>query len=173
MEYMLCLPNREMQTLFGIEIVKRYQKGFGKSPLVALMRAMLQGDAIHVQLGLADYLEKMASTFDTTKGKESFYHGFVLGMTAILVPDYDVRSNRESGYGRYDLAAIPLEKQHPGFVLEFKVATNEGALESKAREALQQIDERDYDNEFHAQGIEKVWHYGIAFYGKQVQVLKA
>jgi len=170
-EYTLRLPNREMRTLFGIEVVKRYQKKFGKSPLVALMRALLQGDTIHVQMGLERYLKALASSFDTAQGKEAFYHGFVLGMTAILVPDYDVRSNRESGYGRYDLAAIPLAKHRSGFVLEFKVADSEEALESKAQEALQQIAERDYEAEFRARGVARVLHYGIAFCGKRVCVL--
>jgi hypothetical protein len=170
-EYTLSLPNREMRTLFGIEVVKRYQKKFGKSPLVALMRALLQGDVRHVQMGLERYLETLASSFDTAQGKEAFYHGFVLGMTAILVSDYDVRSNRESGYGRYDLAAIPLAKKGPGFVIEFKVADSEDAIESKAQDALQQIAARDYDAGFRARGVEQVLHYGIAFCGKRVCVL--
>ncbi|MBQ1875877.1 MAG: AAA family ATPase [Selenomonas sp.] len=170
-EYTLSLPNREMRTLFGIEVVKRYQKKFGKSPLVALMRALLQGDVRHVQMGLERYLETLASSFDTAQGKEAFYHGFVLGMTAILVSDYDVRSNRESGYGRYDLAAIPLAKKGPGFVIEFKVADSEDAIESKAQDALQQIAARDYDAGFRARGVEQVLHYGIAFCGKRVYVL--
>ena len=82
-----------------------------------------------------------------------------------------MRSNRESGYGRYDLAAIPLAKHRSGFVLEFKVADSEEALESKAQEALQQIAERDYEAEFRARGVARVLHYGIAFCGKRVCVL--
>ena len=82
-----------------------------------------------------------------------------------------MRSNRESGYGRYDLAAIPLAKQGPGFVLEFKVADNEDAMEAKAQEALRQITARDYDAGFRARGVATVLHYGIAFCGKRVCVL--
>ncbi len=169
-EYTLRLPNREMLTLFGIEVVKRYQKGFSKSALVALMRAMLRGDVEHVQYGFEDYLEKLASFYDTARGNESFYHGFVLGMTAILVPLYDVKSNRESGRGRYDLAAIPLKNDRPGFVLEFKTAENADELEEKAREALAQIEARDYLAEFRARSVNDVRRYGIAFCGKQVFV---
>jgi len=169
-EYTLRLPNREMLTLFGIEVVKRYQKGFSKSALVALMRAMLRGDVEHVQYGFEDYLEKLASFYDTAKGNEAFYHGFVLGMTAILVPLYDVKSNRESGRGRYDLAAIPLEKERPGFVLEFKTAEHTDELEEKAQEALAQMEAQDYLAEFRTRGVKDAHRYGIAFCGKQVFV---
>ena len=169
-EYVLRLPNREMRTLFRQEIVKRYQKGFGKSALVALMRALLRGDAERVQYGFESYLEKIASFYDTAKGNEAFYHGFVLGMTAILVPAYDVRSNRESGRGRYDLAAIPLEKGRSGFLLEFKTAASAEELEAKAQEALAQIEEKDYLADFRTRGVENVHRYGIAFCGKKVQV---
>lgn len=170
-EYTLRLPNREILTLFGIEVVKRYQKGFSKSALVALMRAMLSGDVERVQYGFEDYLEKLASFYDVARGNEAFYHGFVLGMTAILVPFYDVRSNRESGRGRYDLAVIPLEKHHAGFVLEFKMAETEAELSEKAQEALAQIESKDYLAEFRARNVTVVRRYGIAFCGKHVQVI--
>ncbi|MCI6232272.1 MAG: ATP-binding protein [Selenomonas sp.] len=169
-EYILRLPNREMRTLFGHEIVKRYQKGFGKSALVALMRALLRGDVERVQYGFESYLEKLASFYDTAKGNEAFYHGFVLGMTAILVPTYDVRSNRESGRGRYDLAAIPQQQSQPGFLLEFKTAASKEELEAKAQEALDQMETKDYLADFRTRGVEDVHRYGIAFCGKKVQV---
>lgn len=169
-EYTLRLPNREMLTLFGIEVVKRYQKGFSKSALVALMRAMFRGDVESVQYGFEAYLEKLASFYDTAKGNEAFYHGFVLGMTAILVPLYDVKSNRESGRGRYDLAAIPLTKDRPGFVLEFKTAESEEALAEKAQEALAQVEKKDYLADLRTRGVTEICCYGIAFCGKQVQV---
>ena len=169
-EYTLRLPNREMMTLFNNEVVERYQKGFSKSALVALMRALLKGDVMHVQSGFETYLMKLASFYDTGKGSEAFYHGFVLGMTAILIPRYDVRSNREAGCGRYDLAAIPLEPHGAGFLLEFKTADTEEELETKAQEALAQIGTRAYLAEFEARGIRDVHPYGIAFCGKRVRV---
>ena len=169
--YMLRLPNREMQALFGREILKRFPKTFNQSSLVRLMEAFLAGEVDRVQGGLSKYLEVLASTFDTGKEKESFYHGFVLGMTALLVPDYEVRSNRESGRGRYDVAVFPKDTKKAGLVLEFKTAETEDALEKKAQEALAQIAARDYDAEFRAREIAMVRHYGIAFCGKQVRVV--
>lgn len=168
-EYSLRLPNLEMRRLFGIEIVKRYQHGFGKSALVRLLRAFLNGDAAKVEEGLGRYLVKLASYYDTAKDKESFYHGFVLGMTAILVEDFIVRSNRESGYGRYDLVAVPKRKDKAGFLLEFKTAETEDALDAKAEEALVQIETRDYLAGLDVEG-RTMHRYGIAFCGKKVRV---
>lgn len=168
--YDLRLPNKEMLVLFTVEVLKRFQKGLSKSYVERLMQAFLTGDIQRVQNGLSRYFEVVVSSFDTAQ-KEAFYHGFVLGMTAILVMDYDVRSNRESGYGRYDIAVFPKIHGKPGVLLEFKVAATEEELEKKAQEALQQMEERDYDAEFRVRGVRTMHHYGIAFCGKQVKVL--
>ena len=168
-EYTLRLPNREMQALFGIEVLKRYQKGFSKSALVRLLESMLAGDEYRVQAGLSRYLEKVASVFDTA-AKESFYHGFVLGIVAALEPDYLVRSNREAGYGRYDVAVLPSTPGWNAMILEFKVADSEDVLEARAQEALAQIDARDYAEALEAARPDKVQRYGIAFCGKRVCV---
>ena len=91
-------------------------------------------------------------------------------MTAILVPNYEVQSNRESGYGRYDIAVFPKQPGGTGLVLEFKTADSEDQLAAKAQEALQQIAQRDYAAAFRTRGVGQVYHYGIAFCGKQVRV---
>ena len=170
-EYLLRLPNSEIQALFGVEILKRFSRSSNPSALVSLMESILAGDVERVQEGLSDFLEVLASTFDTAKGKESFYHGFVLGLTALLVPDYEVRSNRESGRGRYDVAVFPKKAENPGVVLEFKTAGSAEELAAKAQEALEQIAARGYDAEFRARGVTDVKQYGIAFCGKQAHVL--
>lgn len=171
--YTLRLPNREIQALFGTEILNRFPKTLSSSSLVCLMDSMLNGDTAQVQAGLSQYLEVLVSTFDAAKGKEAFYHGFVLGMTALLVPEYDIRSNRESGYGRYDIAVFPKKAGAAGIVLEFKTVESEDQLETDAQTALRQIKDRDYDAEFRAQGVKHVLHYGIAFCGKRVRVERA
>ncbi len=168
-EAQLRIPNYEITSVYRNEIVQRFQPGIQISDLAILMRALCEGDAGTVQRGLSDYLEILASSFDTA-AREAFYHGFVLGMTAFLVPEYDVRSNRESGVGRYDIAVFPKEKGKAGLILEFKTAENEDQLEQKATEAIEQIESRDYRAEFRAQGVETVYAYGIAFCGKQVTV---
>jgi len=134
------------------------------------MQALLTGDAEKAQNGLSKFLENMVSAFDTG-AKESFYHGFVLGMTAVLVPDYEVQSNREAGYGRFDVAVFPKDTAKPGLLFEFKTAATEAELEAEADAALAQMTARDYLAPFRVRGIQQVHQYGVAFCGKQVLLL--
>ena len=105
---------------------------------------------------------------------ERFYHGFVLGLIVELAGKYRVTSNRESGFGRYDVMLEPLEKTKDAFVLEFKVFNprKEKTLEDTVANALQQINEKDYDCELLSRGIQKenIFHYGFAFEGKKVLI---
>ena len=103
---------------------------------------------------------------------ENFYHGFVLGLMVELKDSYYITSNRESGYGRYDVMLEPMEQEKPGFVLEFKVQNKEAeaTLKDTVAVALKQIEDKKYDTELNARGIpsEKIRHYGFAFCGKEV-----
>lgn len=170
-QYDLCLPNKEMQSLFADEILRRFRHYQKKSALVRLMQALLAGDAEKAQTGLSKFLVSMVSAFDTG-AKESFYHGFVLGMTAVLVPDYEVQSNRKAGRGRFDVAVFPKDTSKTGLLFEFKTAASEAELAAKADEALQQMAERDYLAPFRAREIQQVHQYGVAFCGKQVVLKK-
>lgn len=132
----------------------------------------------------SEYMNRVAeatfSTFDTGRNPsddtnpERFYHGFVLGLIVKLAGKYRVTSNRESGFGRYDVMLEPLEKTKDAFVLEFKVFNprKEKTLEDTVANALQQINEKDYDCEFLSCGIQKenIFHYGLVFEGKKVLI---
>lgn len=103
---------------------------------------------------------------------ERFYHGFVLGMVVDLADRYTVRSNRESGYGRYDVMIRPLDKQEKAFIFEFKVLNrddDETVLEDTVANALRQIEQKEYAAELAAEGFapEKIRKYGFAFEGKR------
>lgn len=163
----LILPNRELLSLFRIEILERFRTDELPMDIEDLMQALLDGDVALAQRGLSRYLEILASTFDTGE-KEAFYHGFVLGLTAVLVPAYEVQSNREAGYGRFDVAVFPKDVEATGMVFEFKTAEEEAGLDKKADEALTQIEDRDYLASFRARGIHSVRRYGAAFCGKRV-----
>lgn len=165
----LIIPNREIQDIYRIEILDRASAGLSVHRLDALLNDLVEGHGTAFADKLERYLCQYASVYDTAN-KESFYHGFLLGMTALVLSDYVVESNRESGYGRFDMALIPKEKQRTGVIMEFKIASQENELERKAREALQQILKRQYDAEFQKQGVSHLWLYGIAFYGKKVCV---
>lgn len=94
-------------------------------------------------------------------------------MTALFASDYIIESNRESGYGRFDLAIIPKDVEKAGVIMEFKVAASENELEEKSQEALQQIEDREYVAEFQKCGVKEIWKYGIAFCGKKIAVCRS
>ena len=132
---------------------------------------LIEGQAENFALQLQQLLKAIVSVYDTAN-KESFYHGFMLGMTALfLEKEYTVVSNRESGYGRFDLAIFPKDKDKAGVIMEFKVAADEAGLQEKANEALRQIETQEYITEFQTRGIHNVWKYGIAFCQKKVAVV--
>lgn len=107
---------------------------------------------------------------------EKFYHGFVLGLMAEQAVNYEIRSNRESGFGRYDIMLIPKRTQLPAIVIEFKVhnAGREKSLTDTAESALKQIADKNYDAELLARGIstDRIRHYGFAFEGKKVLIME-
>ena len=120
------------------------------------------------------------SSFDTGKKlseksqPERFYHGFVLGLLVELRDRYQIRSNRESGYGRYDVMLTPVTEVDDAIVIEFIVheSDEEESLQDTVRTALDQITEKNYDAELLLQGIpaDRIRHYGFAFKGKKVLI---
>ena len=144
------------------------------------VRALLCGNIKEMNLYMNDVALATFSSFDTgahpseKTQPERFYHGFVLGLLVELRDRYMVHSNRESGYGRYDVMLIPKKKQDPAMILEFKVHDQdaEETLQDTVAAALKQIQEKRYDAELLAQGIEEkqIHHYGFAFEGKRVMI---
>lgn len=165
----LAIPNREVQDVYRYEILDKMRHGRSMTRLFKLLDDLMQGKSADFAEGLAEYLRLLVSTYDAAN-KESFYHGFMLGMTALFVPDYIIESNRESGYGRFDLAIFPKDTQKAGVIMEFKAAASEAELPAKAEEALAQIEDRVYDTEFQKRGLSEVWKYGMAFCGKKIYV---
>lgn len=176
--YTLKLTNKEVAIMFR-NMIKGWFAG-GDVPYNEFLKAMLCGD-IKV---MNRYMNKVAletfSFFDSGRkpseetNPERFYHGFVLGLMVELAGRYRITSNRESGFGRYDVMLEPLTEKDPAFVLEFKVydPEDEASLADTVRAALAQIEEKAYDTELRARGIskERIRHYGFAFEGKTVLI---
>ena len=112
------------------------------------------------------------SSYDA--GNEGFYHGMILGLCAILSNRYFVKSNGESGYGRFDIQLMPKIKSVPGFIFEFKHAkTDSENLDALAEEALSQINAQKYDTQMKVYGTSNIIKIGIAFRGKKASVKRA
>ena len=146
----------------------------------AFVQALLQGNLKEMNVYMNDVAQVTFSSFDTGRhpsGKaqpERFYHGFVLGLLAELREQYVLKSNRESGYGRYDVMLIPRDFTEQAYVLEFKVhdPEEEESLQETVQAALMQIQEKQYDAELSELHIkpEQIHHYGFAFEGKKVLI---
>ena len=177
--YTLELTNYEVYLMFSTLIQLWFAQTGGLSDFT---KAMLQGDPDTMEEYLGDMMLTCMSSFDggmTTSEKvpESFYHGFVLGLLVEQKGRYEIRSNRESGYGRYDVMMIPRETGLPAVILEFKLFSSkrgEKSLEDTATNALKQIEEKKYDTELLDQGIpaERILKYGFAFKGKECLIRK-
>ena len=177
--YTLELTNYEVYRMFNSLIRLWFAQTGGLSEFT---RAMLQGDPETMEEYLNDIMLATMSSFDggmipSDKVPESFYHGLVLGLLVEQSHQYEIRSNRESGYGRYDVMMIPRGDDLPAVILEFKlfsVKRGEKSLEDTATNALKQIAEKKYDTELLDQGIpaERILKYGLAFRGKECLIRK-
>ena len=168
--YSLRIPNEEIKQVYGQEILNTIAVGADRNTFDTLFDALFSGQEKDFEGRLQQILLCFASTYDTAN-KESFYHGFMLGISALFLDkQYIVESNRESGYGRFDIAIFPKDTQKAGVILEFKAADRTESLEEKAGEALRQIQDKQYEAEFAKRDIASLWKYGVAFCGKQVYV---
>ena len=141
---------------------------------------MLRGNVKEMNIYMNEVALSTFSSFDSGKhpsgksGSERFYHGFVLGLLVELRDKYEVQSNRESGYGRYDVMIIPRDKNSQAVIIEFKVidSQEETSLDMTADSALKQIEEKNYDAKLLERGYkrEAIQHYGFAFEGKNVLI---
>ena len=180
-EYELALTNREILFMFRKMILRWFSPA--KHETNEFIRALISGDIESMNEYMNDVALNTFSSFDSGKKKsnrkapENFYHGFVLGLMVDQTENYIITSNRESGYGRYDIMLEPIDKtneKYPGIVIEFKVINprKENTLEETVAAALKQIEEKNYDAELIKRGVkeENIHHYGFAFRGKEVLI---
>ena len=177
----LSLTNNEILFMFRKMILRWFSPA--KNETNEFVKALIKGDVE----GMNEYMNDIAlntfSSFDSgkevssKKAPENFFHGFVLGLMVDQSENYIITSNRESGFGRYDIMLEPIDKnndKYPGIIIEFKVINSrkENSLEETVKAALNQIEEKNYDAELIKRGVNKenIHHYGFAFKGKEVLI---
>ena len=166
--YNLKIPNKEIRKYFGNMFLNRF---FGTELKTSiLIKALESGDIKKFEKTLGEIMVNMLSHFDLDSEMEKIYQVFMIGLVGFLMGKYEIISNNESGYGRYDLAMIPIKSNEKAYLMEFKISKTEKSMTLKAEEALKQIDEKKYDTRLKARGIKNILKIGIAFYGKKVKI---
>lgn len=171
--YSLKIPNQEVSYIFEKIISSWFSKSIGSKNYELMLKSLTDGDVETFTEKFQEFLLSSISFFDVGgKKPEKVYHAFVLGMLLSLGDSYDVKSNRESGHGRYDVILIPHDSSALGIVIEFKVAKKkELNLEESAQEALEQIERKGYVQELNDRGIKKHLLIGMAFCVKELEVI--
>ena len=166
--YNLRIPNKEIRKYFGNMFLNRFFGTEVKTNI--LIKALENGDIKKFEKTLGEIMINMLSHFDLDKEMEKIYQVFMIGLVGFLMGKYEIISNDESGYGRYDLAMIPIKSNEKAYLMEFKISKTKNEMEKRAQKALKQIDEKKYDTKLKARGIKNILKIGIAFHGKEVKV---
>ena len=162
----VAIPNKEILYVYEKEVLNRTNQN---NVSISIHQAIFSKDTSKLQSLLEDFMLKSISTMDGAS--EAFYHGMMLGLCAVLGSQFKVRSNRESGLGRFYIELLPMVKGIPGFIFEFKHTKDINVdLDSLANSALKQIEDMKYDTELNDFGVEDIVKIGIAFRQKSAVV---
>ena len=162
----VAIPNKEILYVYEKEVLNRTNQN---NVSISIHQAIFSKDTSKLQSLLEDFMLKSISTMDGAS--EAFYHEMMLGLCAVLGSQFKVRSNRESGLGRFDIELLPMVKGIPGFIFEFKHTKDINVdLDSLANSALKQIEDMKYDTELNDFGVEDIVKIGIAFRQKSAVV---
>ncbi len=174
----LAIPNREVRSLYRQIIQQWLANGHGTEWFNSFLNHLLTGDLIAFERDLKELVEQTFSVHDVSKDPEAFYHGFMVGATASLYhnENYEIKSNRESGYGRYDYMIFSHDKNRPTILIEFKRVPKdttdlEKALTQAAQQALEQVELKNYAAEARQRGRTHILKIGLAFSGSRFKLL--
>jgi hypothetical protein len=167
----VSIPNKEIMLVYSKEILQKMNNLIPMSVAVSIQEALYLGNAEELQKQIKKLLMQSVSVYDAVG--ENFYHGLCLGLCAVMDNRFYITSNRESGEGRYDIQLMPKRQNLPGILIELKAAKNVDCdeLQALANTALKQIEDRKYDTEMIAKGVNVIYKYGVAFSGKNVEIV--
>lgn len=167
----LKIPNEEITYLYDDLIRTIFKESVQGGQVDNLLTALTVGDSDMFATLLQSFVYNSMSSYDLSSNEpEKSYHLFVLGLLVALSDHYEVKSNKESGLGRYDVTLIPRKNNKPAIILEFKLVRKGETLETAAQKALDQISQKKYTQDLFDRSIEKIIAYGIAFEGRTIWV---
>lgn len=172
----LKIPNEEVHIFFENIVEKWFLESMTSEKYEELLRTLTTGDIKSFGALFKGFVISNVSYFDVSgKEPEKVYHAFVLGMLVSLSDNYEVKSNKESGYGRYDVMIIPKDKLKQGIIIEFKKINEflNDTIEEATKEALQQIEDKKYEAELVERGITNIIKLAIVFKNKEVEITPA
>ena len=167
----LAIPNKEVEDFYTITVEEWLSAGLTLDWFHELLENLTSGKVSGFEEKLNKFVLESASYLDTSSDKqENFYHALMLGLVAGLKDDYIIKSNRESGYGRYDLAIIPKNKDDLGIVMELKKSEEKENIDALAKKALEQAEKNKYITELKQMNIAKIMIMGMAFASKKIKI---
>ena len=168
--YSLSIPNEEVKVTYTGIIDRYFSTKIENKKLETMLKALIEGDVGLFEEMLQKVVNAVYSYHDFGDEPEKVYHALVAGMLTWITNTHDIKSNRESGYGRYDIMVIPHDPTRVGYIIEFKKTRKNETVEAAVKSALQQIEEKKYETELKERGIKNIKKLAIAFSGKEVFV---
>ncbi len=172
--YSLSIPNKEVRASYAGIIDRYFSTKIENEKLEIMLKALIDGDIMLFEQLLQDVVTAVFSFHDFSNEPEKVYHAFVAGLLIWISNTHEIKSNRESGYGRYDISIIPKDLDSPGYVIEFKSVNkrrNE-TVDIATRDAFKQIEEKKYETELVQRGVKHIKKLAIVFSGKEVFVFQ-
>lgn len=172
----LKIPNKEVMSIYEQTVLEWFESSVVSQVFREFIKAFEVGDTKRMEVFLGRIALETFSSFDTGRNQaESFYHAFVLGLLMQVRDRYWIDSNKQSGYGRYDIMVAPKSSGGLGYVIEFKAFDQDfnADLDAAAAEALQQIEDRRYETELRRRGVSRIKKLAIVFKGQQVKIVEA
>ncbi|MDY0217556.1 MAG: AAA family ATPase [Bacteroidales bacterium] len=171
--YKIEIPNNELRIIYQDVIQKWFDDTVGSSDLNEMLKALTNGDIALFNRILSKFMSESLSYFNLpkkTKDVERIYQAFLLGILISLRDDYEITSEKESGYGRYDIAIVPKDKSKKAIIMELKTIDdfNGDTIDQTLDSALKQIEDRNYEAAVRQQGCQNIMKIAITFDGKRV-----
>jgi len=170
--YLLTIPNQEVRVTYTSVVENYFSSKIENKYLEIMLNALIEGDIKLFEKLLRKVIAAVFSYHDFSGEPEKVYHALVTGLLIWITDSHEIKSNRESGYGRYDIMIIPKDLAKTGYVIEFKTVDREEneTVESAVKAALKQIEEKKYETELRERGVKKIKKLAVVFKGKDVTV---